>query len=104
MSATSPPELDDDISGQIKTLMSRPISDPQQEIRQFSVDLYLMEKRVKRIEKVAWWLISAILAASLSVMGTVIWASFSLGARMEALTQVGERVQAIEERLARVSP
>lgn len=97
----STPDLEDDISKQIKNIMADPVSNPENAIKQLRVEGLLVERRVKRIEGVAWWLITTILAASLGVMGTVVWAAFSLGTRMEALTQVSARVGALEERLAR---
>lgn len=97
-------ETDDDLGAQVKAVLSAPISNAEVAIRQLHISALLLENRISRMEKIALWLGGTIVAASATVIVTVVTASYSLGARMEAFTQVNERVASIESRLARQAP
>lgn len=91
-------DLDDDLTGQVKNALSEPISNPENSIRQQKVLTLLLASRIGRMERVAYWLVATIVAASATVVLSIIGASYALGARMQSLDSLAQRVEALEAR------
>lgn len=95
------PEFDDDDpTGQIAAAMSRPISNPEIELRKAEVRDIMLAKRVRSMERVGNRIVGAVIAGSLAVVTAVVSAAYTFGAEQardrEQLNEVIRRLDRLD--------
>lgn len=99
MSSTIPDFDDDDPAGAIAVAMSRPISNPEIEIRKAEVRDIMLAKRVRAMERVGNRIAGAVLGGSLAVVTTIVGAAYYIGATQ---SQYRERLDEVIRRVDRM--
>jgi hypothetical protein len=99
MSDAIPNFDDDDVTGQIATAMSRPISNPEIEIRKAEVRDIMLAKRVRAIEGPIRSLRTVVLGSALAIITTVATAAYAYGAEQ---ARDRERIEELIRRLDRL--
>ena len=95
------PELDDDDpTGQIAAAMSRPISNPEIEVRKAEVRDIMLAKRVHAMERIGNRIALAVIGSSLAVVTTIVGAAYHFGAEQardrEQLDEVIRRLDRLD--------
>lgn len=99
---SEPLDFDDaDLTGRILAAMKEPVSDPEHAIQEMRAHQIAQSSRIRRIERVGWWLFGAILGGSglvaTSVLGLVWHEASERAVLHEQLSETIRRVAALEE-------
>lgn len=60
------------------------------------------ERRLRALESWGRWIVLTVAGAAASIILAIVTAAYTIGARMEALSQVGQRVDSLTARVERV--
>jgi hypothetical protein len=93
---------DEDITKQIALVASDPMPDLRESVRAVRLDALDTRKRMRRMERVAWWVAMSVLAGSTAVVLAIASAAYGLGVRMAAFEQLTNDVADIDERLSNI--
>jgi hypothetical protein len=94
--------FDEDITRQIAAVAADPQTDLPATVRAVRLENLDTRKRVRRVERAAWWVAMSVLAGSAAVVIAIASAAYGLGVRMSAFDQLARDVADLDHRLAQI--